>query len=231
MAQYYVLAQDGNRYGPADIPTLQQWINENRILPTTMLEDASTGQQLPASALSDLRFPTTMPQPPMSSQPTMGASPQMPGTGPIYGRGSQVTYQPSGITPFNNTSGMRADVPPEIEALKWNWGAFGCGCIWLLFHGLVLAGIGLVFVQGILGAVLGAVLGNVGVWIGALVGIGISIWLGLNGHKLAWRYNQYTSIDDYFRREQIWTILGIIGFAFSLVEVIFSILFRLNMRG
>ncbi|CEK15438.1 Protein of unknown function (DUF2628) [Chthonomonas calidirosea] len=226
MAQYYVLAQDGNRYGPADIPTLQQWIDENRILPTTMLEDASTGQQLPASALSELRFPTVMPQPTMPSQPTMEATPPTPSAGPIYGRGVQVGY--SQPVTAQNTSGMRADVPPEIEALKWNWGAFGCGCLWLLFHGLVLAGIGLFCLNVLLGS-MSSVLGNVGAGIGWLIGFGISVWLGLNGHKLAWRYNRYESVDDYFRREQVWTILGFIGFALSLITLVFGILVRLSL--
>jgi hypothetical protein len=40
---YYVIAQDGNRYGPADIPTLQQWVREGRIAPNTTLEDEVTG--------------------------------------------------------------------------------------------------------------------------------------------------------------------------------------------
>jgi hypothetical protein len=51
---YYVLAHDGNRYGPADIETLQQWVREGRIAPNTTLEDEHTGTQIRASLLPEL---------------------------------------------------------------------------------------------------------------------------------------------------------------------------------
>jgi hypothetical protein len=51
---YYVIAQDGDRYGPADIPTLQQWVREGRIAPNTTLEDEVTGTQIRASLLPEL---------------------------------------------------------------------------------------------------------------------------------------------------------------------------------
>lgn len=65
---YYVIAQDGNRYGPADIPTLQQWVREGRIAPNTTLEDEFTGTQIRASLLPELShlFPS-QPVPPGDS--------------------------------------------------------------------------------------------------------------------------------------------------------------------
>lgn len=51
---YYVIAHDGNRYGPADIETLQQWVREGRIAPNTTLEDEFTGTQIRASLLPEL---------------------------------------------------------------------------------------------------------------------------------------------------------------------------------
>jgi hypothetical protein len=51
---YYVIAQDGNRYGPADIATLQQWVREGRVAPNTTLEDEYTGTQIRASLLPEL---------------------------------------------------------------------------------------------------------------------------------------------------------------------------------
>lgn len=241
MEQYYVIAHDGNRYGPADIPTLQQWIQQNRILPSTMLENAETGQQLPASAISDLQFatqpvtPTTTPSPSFEvGQPQMPHQP----AGPIYGRGAQVGFGGPGLQNFNNTSGMRADVPPEIESLKWNWGAFGCGCFWLLFHGLALAAVlmffGLAFLGGMLGFIFGALripaLGTISI-VGYLIGLGVAIWLGMNGHKLAWRYNSYNSVEDYFQKEQIWMVLGIIVTAIALLGWVFNIVMAFTLRG
>ncbi|MCS6830760.1 MAG: DUF4190 domain-containing protein [bacterium] len=51
---YYVIAHDGNRYGPADIATLQQWVREGRIAPNTTLEDEFSGTQIRASLLPEL---------------------------------------------------------------------------------------------------------------------------------------------------------------------------------
>lgn len=67
---YYVIAHDGNRYGPADIETLQQWVREGRVAPNTTLEDEFTGTQMRASLLPELShlFPSEM-VPPAYQQP------------------------------------------------------------------------------------------------------------------------------------------------------------------
>jgi len=54
--RYYVFAPDGTRFGPADIPLLNQWIGEGRLLPQHVLEDAATGARFPAQALPGLAF-------------------------------------------------------------------------------------------------------------------------------------------------------------------------------
>lgn len=54
---YYVVGLDGQRYGPADMATLQKWALEGRVLPTMMLEEAGTGAVIPATGCPGL-FPT-----------------------------------------------------------------------------------------------------------------------------------------------------------------------------
>jgi len=49
--RYFVIASDGQRYGPADVQTLNQWAAEGRVLPTSMLEEVQTLQRLPASSV------------------------------------------------------------------------------------------------------------------------------------------------------------------------------------
>lgn len=61
---YFVIADDGQKYGPADIPTLNQWAQDRRVLPTSMLEDAATGARVLASQVPGINFP-----PPASGQP------------------------------------------------------------------------------------------------------------------------------------------------------------------
>jgi hypothetical protein len=55
--RYYVLSDDGQKYGPADVPTLNQWIAENRLLPTQMLEEEASGARFAARAVPGLNFP------------------------------------------------------------------------------------------------------------------------------------------------------------------------------
>ena len=80
---YYVIAQDGDRYGPADIPTLQQWVREGRIAPNTTLEDEVTGTQIRASLLPELSrlFPSQSVPPGDSYR----RPPSMAGGGPSSG--------------------------------------------------------------------------------------------------------------------------------------------------
>jgi hypothetical protein len=55
---FFIIASDGQKYGPADIATLNHWIQEGRVLSTSMLEDASSGAQVPATSVHGLIFPT-----------------------------------------------------------------------------------------------------------------------------------------------------------------------------
>lgn len=59
--QYYVISGDGQRYGPADIATLNQWITEGRLLPHQMIEDAATGVRMVATSVPGLVFPQQQP--------------------------------------------------------------------------------------------------------------------------------------------------------------------------
>ncbi len=46
--RYFVLWPDGQRFGPADVPTLQRWAVENRIGPGTLLEEMGSGRHVRA---------------------------------------------------------------------------------------------------------------------------------------------------------------------------------------
>lgn len=54
--RYFVCTQDGNKYGPADTPLLQQWITEGRLVPGMVLEAEGTGERLDATAHPGLSF-------------------------------------------------------------------------------------------------------------------------------------------------------------------------------
>jgi hypothetical protein len=71
--RYFVIGDDGQRYGPADVPTLNQWIQEGRVRQTTLLQPEAGGATVAASIIPDLSF---APQP---GAPQTFASYQRPG--------------------------------------------------------------------------------------------------------------------------------------------------------
>jgi hypothetical protein len=72
---YYVLGEQGQKYGPADLATLNEWVTEGRVLPGTMLEDATSGARVMASSVAGLRFAQSPPQSP-TANPGFAQPPQ-----------------------------------------------------------------------------------------------------------------------------------------------------------
>lgn len=54
--RYYVLDAQGNQYGPADVPTLNQWVRDGRILPATQILVETTGKVIPAQMVPGLNL-------------------------------------------------------------------------------------------------------------------------------------------------------------------------------
>lgn len=73
---YFVLDQQGNKYGPATVSQLNEWAREDRVLPSTMLEHAVSGERIAASAVSGISFPQSAPPQP---GPYTNVSPPSPG--------------------------------------------------------------------------------------------------------------------------------------------------------
>lgn len=67
--QYYVVWPNGQKFGPVDVDTLRQWQLENRIDSQSIIENAATGQHMPASAVLGYGPSTYSPPPP--GQPPM----------------------------------------------------------------------------------------------------------------------------------------------------------------
>lgn len=109
--QYFVVGPDGNKYGPADTATLTQWAAENRLNPTSMLEEASSGMRIEAQRVSGIVFPTAA-----------GAT----GT-PIANQYGETAVQSN----YPRSYGAQ---PTEADLKKWNWGGFGLSWIWAINH-------------------------------------------------------------------------------------------------
>lgn len=61
--RYFVIGPNGQKYGPADVPTLNQWSVEGRLFPQTMLEAEGSGAQVFASSVAGIQFPVGTPPP------------------------------------------------------------------------------------------------------------------------------------------------------------------------
>ncbi|HLO99893.1 MAG TPA: GYF domain-containing protein [Fimbriimonas sp.] len=49
--QYWVIATDGQKYGPADVATLNTWVAQGRVTATTMVQELASGDQMLASQI------------------------------------------------------------------------------------------------------------------------------------------------------------------------------------
>jgi hypothetical protein len=70
--RYFVIGEDGQKYGPADIATLQNWVGEGRLLPTQQVEEEGSGIRMAAAAVNGLKFPTAPTQGPYAPGPAAG---------------------------------------------------------------------------------------------------------------------------------------------------------------
>ncbi len=92
MARYFVLASDGQKYGPADVLTLNAWIGEGRLTEAMIVEEEGTGVRMPATAIPGIAFrPMGGSVPPPGPGPYGGAFSQAPGPqhGYLIGDGGQ----------------------------------------------------------------------------------------------------------------------------------------------
>ncbi|HMS54631.1 MAG TPA: hypothetical protein PKA27_04455 [Fimbriimonadaceae bacterium] len=181
--RYFVIASDGQRYGPADIPTLNQWIADGRLTADMMLEGENGGRMV-ASSVPGLMFG----QPPQMNSPYGGTVYQGAGAG----RG--MAFDPSAFP-------------------KFNWGAFFWTWIWGLNHkkpitlvvllvGLILGGIDAATRVGGSNPMQAgvSVLGGIS-W---LINLGMMIWIGINGYQWAWESGRFASYEDCRKCQTIW---------------------------
>lgn len=115
-----------------------------------------------------------------------------------------------------NTSGQHGVVPAEING-GWNWGAFYFTWIWLFNHKMAALAIGLIVFS---------VLSFFVPFIGIL-GLGISIWLGVSGNKLGWQNRRFDSVEDFKNCQGVWAkwTLGVFLVSILLIPILAAILF------
>lgn len=141
MSQYFVVdTTTGQKYGPADITTLNEWAQQGRVTPQTILEDSATGNQIPASSVAGLLLPGFNAPSPVATSP--GATSPTSESQPSY----QPYQPPTGGAP--GPSGFeRAPVPgvgyvttdsQKLVNNAWIWFAVGFLCCGFIGYPLAI---------------------------------------------------------------------------------------------
>jgi len=137
--RYFLTAEDGNRYGPADEDVLKTWASQGRLTPHTVLEPEASGPTIMASDMPGLQFPpATQPYAPIQTRAPYGQQPY--GQSPGYGQNQPFYTRPPSLAGFGSW-----EIPTA-----WGLGALGvlgifCGmgsCFAAL--GIIVSVIGLV---------------------------------------------------------------------------------------
>jgi hypothetical protein len=164
--EYFVISPDGQKYGPASVTTLNQWIQEGRLAPQTLLQDATTGAQIVARALPALSF---IPQPPLAPPDANPYSMPSPAHNPNFYPRSTPTWSPQfGVSPGQITSAWVCTVLSPV-------------CIAVCYIGLAAALFGLItggqLVKGRNKAAGWTMISFNILWL--LLFVGVRIWLAL----------------------------------------------------
>lgn len=112
-----------------------------------------------------------------------------------------------------NTSGQDVEPPLEVKNMGFSWGAFGLGLIWVIANRVWMPGllVLLAFVP----------------YLGWLWSVGFGVYMGIHGHKLAWRNREFQSVQQFKDTMAVWNnwaiglliVAGIVGLLAGVARV------------
>lgn len=193
--KFYVIANDGGKFGPADIATLNQWIQEDRIYPDTQVESAETGMRQTARDVPGLVFAAPAPAPGgaapyQQADPLRQPTQQSPFTNPPQPGSPYPRVGPGQFAP--------GGVPPQCQG-GFNFGAFCFTWIWGLNHQAYWT------LWGLLAALIPC---------GGLI---FKIYCGMKGNEAAWNSGRFSTPEECLACQKIWMYWGIGIIAFTVV--------------
>ncbi|BDI33800.1 hypothetical protein CCAX7_58510 [Capsulimonas corticalis] len=107
-----------------------------------------------------------------------------------------------------NTSGEDGDIPDEVAALKWSWGAFFFPFLWSINHRLIFL--------GLLGLVLGSLYWFFHVY-GGVIFLTYAACLAIKGNELAWRRRRFEGgLAQFFEVQRVWMRCGFLVWALAI---------------
>jgi len=223
--KYLMTGQDGQQYGPADVDTLNQWIQERRLGPFTMLTPEEGGPQVVAAQAPGLQFgvlaaiqTATLPpsMEPQLAPPGTFYSPMQPLTATAFGpAGAAASGVP--FTAYPRSYGNDSVLPEEVRR-KFNWGACLLSWIWGVGHGKYWT---------LATLVVGAMLKTYGFGLAMLL---VNVWFGVKGNEWAWSSGRFNTVDELEAHEMKWAkwgaIIGAVCFSLLMMALIFPLVFR-----
>lgn len=214
------------------LPTRPSWEAPAAAPPRAAARPAPAEASKPYYAAAPLPVPAASPPPAPASRmalasrtesvqydlagnplPASGASFQAPpgqaGYPPAQAAGTAGVWPPQPTLPYGSPGGWQAaeNGTDRVARLRWNWGAFLVPFWWCCFNGqknLAWA----VFAVNAAGRYVPAPIS----YVLLVVDLGIRIYLGLTGHRLAWASGRAMGdYDDFIRTQRAWTIWGFVG--------------------
>ncbi len=104
-------------------------------------------------------------------------------------------------TPAVNTSGTRSSVPPEVLSFQWSWGASLLPIFWSFANraplfGMVFAVLLILVFQGLLFFL--------------LIDLLLRLYLGFQGHRIAWRNRRFDGgVPEFVQVQTVWRKWGL----------------------
>lgn len=146
--------------------------------------------------------------------------------GPTIYETSATTYQSSNIQ-HRSEPAKQSSSQVDHELSKWNWGAFYFGWIWGVFNNVYISLVQLVV--GIFTFALNVIGLNVIAPIFGIINIGISVWLGVKGSKMAWENGAYRNLEHFRTSRYNWNKAAAIVFAISILFTIIALILFIDI--
>lgn len=119
---------------------------------------------------------------------------------------------------YQDQSAIEEEIPVEVLKDKWHWGAFFWGPLWGAFNGVywpILIAIAL--------SITGRITNFLPITIAVSVfGLGIAIWFGLKGYRLAWENKDWYDAESFLSSQKKWRNWGIGLLCFALFILVLA---------
>ncbi len=107
----------------------------------------------------------------------------------------------------------QSEIDSELE--RWNWGGFFCNWLWGVFNGIYWP-LFIILIAGV-------------PYLGQVATLCLSVYLGLNGSKMAWRSGKYTDFAKFRQIQKNWAIGGAVWFIISVICNIYWLIYVLSL--